>query len=83
MCYNQCMGKIDKIKEQIGWLKVVFAILVAIDISLLGWMANHYDDINTYETKIYMAFFAIIIVSAIVVFVNKVAYRKIDELENL
>ena len=83
MCYNEYMGKIDKIKEQIGWLKVVFAILVAIDISLIGWMANHYDDSNTYEIKMYMSFFAIMIVSAIVVFVNKVAYRKIDELENL
>jgi len=77
------MGKIDKIKEQIGWLKVVFAILVAIDISLIGWMANHYDDSNMYEIKTYMAFFAIMVVSGIVVFVNKVAYRKIDELENL
>ena len=76
------MGKIDKIKEQIGWLKVVFAILIAIDISLLGWMANHYDN-ATNETKIYMALFAIIVVSTIVVLINKVAYRKIDELEDL
>jgi hypothetical protein len=30
-----------------------------------------------------MALFAIIIVSAIVIFVNKVAYRKIDEREDL
>ena len=30
------MSKVDNLKEEIGWLKVVFAILVAIDISLVG-----------------------------------------------
>ena len=30
------MSKVDKLKEEIDWLKVVFAILVAIDISLVG-----------------------------------------------
>ena len=37
------MSKADKLKEEIGWLKVVFAILVAIDISLVGWLAQNYD----------------------------------------
>ena len=37
------MSKVDKLKEEIGWLKVVFAILVAIDISLVGWLAQNYD----------------------------------------
>ena len=35
------MPKVDKLKEEIGWLKVVFAILVAIDISLVGWLAQN------------------------------------------
>ena len=30
------MSKVDKLKKEIGWLKVVFSILVAIDISLVG-----------------------------------------------
>jgi len=29
----------DKIKEEIGWLKVVFGLLVAIGVSLIGWAA--------------------------------------------
>ena len=37
------MSKIDRLKEEIGWLKVVFGILVAIDISLIAWMAQNYD----------------------------------------
>jgi len=30
------MGTLDKIKEEIGWLKVLFSIMVAVDISLVG-----------------------------------------------
>ncbi len=43
------MSKSERIKEQIGWLKVIFAILMAIDISLMGWLANHYDKIDELE----------------------------------
>ncbi|KPA18758.1 Transposase, IS801/IS1294, partial [Candidatus Magnetomorum sp. HK-1] len=28
------MAKLDRLKEEIGWLKVIFSILIAIDISL-------------------------------------------------
>ena len=31
------MAKIDKLKEEIGWLKVIFAILIVTDISLVAW----------------------------------------------
>ena len=37
------MSRADKLKEEIGWLKVVFAVLVAINISLVGWLAQNYD----------------------------------------
>jgi hypothetical protein len=37
------MSKTDKLKEEIGWLKVVFAILVATDISLVAWLVQNYN----------------------------------------
>jgi hypothetical protein len=37
------MSKTDRLKEEIGWLKVVFGILVATDISLIAWMAQNYN----------------------------------------
>ena len=77
------MPKIDRIKEQIGWLKVVFGIFMAIEITLIGWLANNYDNSSLDPIKIYMNIVAIIIVSAIIIYVNKVAFRKIDDLENL
>jgi len=36
------MAKVDRLKEEIGWLKIVFGLLIAIDASLLGWLAQHY-----------------------------------------
>ncbi len=77
------MPKIDRIKEQIGWLKVVFGIFMAIEITLIGWLANNYDNSSIDPTKIYMNIVAILVVSIIIIFVNKVAFRKIDDLENL
>ena len=37
------MSKTDKLKEEIGWLKVIFGILVATDISLVAWLAQNYS----------------------------------------
>ena len=31
----------DRLKEEIRWLKVVYGILVATDISLIAWMAQN------------------------------------------
>ena len=37
--YNCFVSKADRIKEALGWLKVVFAALVAVDVSLIAWLA--------------------------------------------
>ena len=36
------MAYIDKCKEEIGWLKIVFAISTATDISLIAWVIQNY-----------------------------------------
>jgi len=38
--FDRAMAKIDRLKEEIGWLKLVFGLLVAIDVSLVGWLAG-------------------------------------------
>ncbi len=35
------MSKAEKLKEEIGWLKVVFGILVVTDISMIAWLAQN------------------------------------------
>ena len=36
------MSEEKQIEQSIGWYKVVFAILSAIDISLFAWFVRHY-----------------------------------------
>jgi len=36
------MSQSDRIKEEIGWLKLVFGALVAVDVSLIAWLAQNY-----------------------------------------
>ena len=40
------MARIDKLKEEIGWLKIIFAILFATDISLLAWLIQSYGKVR-------------------------------------
>ena len=75
------MSKIDKLKEEIGWLKVVFGILVAIDISLVAWLAQNYEKSPAFLSAICSV--AVLFVTGGIIWVNRAAYRKIDELEEL
>jgi len=77
------MPKIDKIKEQIAWLKVVFGILSAIDVSLVGWLVNNYDKADINSTKIYLGSAIAVLIAFVIIYVNKKAMKKIDELEDL
>ncbi len=36
------MPQLDKAKEETGWLKVIFAITIAIDLSLMAYLGQHY-----------------------------------------
>lgn len=36
------MPTADRIKEELGWLKVVFTVSVALAASLIGWLAQNY-----------------------------------------
>ena len=37
------MAKIDEIKEFIGFLKLLFATFVAIDVSLIAWFVKNHE----------------------------------------
>ena len=74
------MSKAERLKEEIGWLKVVFAVSVALDASLVGWLVQNYD---TTSTLIFAAAVVAAFVLAVVVgYVNRVAYRRLKELED-
>ncbi len=75
------MSEIDKVKEEISWLKVLFGLLVAIDVSLIGWIAQNF--FTTFFVLRSLAIIAAILVTFFIVMVNRRAYRKIDKLGEL
>ena len=75
------MAKIDKIKEQIGWLKVVFGMLFATDISLIAYLFNKIEVLTT--VKFFLVFLGLIFTTIAIFIVNKNAMKKIESLEEL
>ncbi len=75
------MAKADRAKEEIGWLKVVFAIAAAVDASLLAWLAQKYSSADL--LLVILAIIATAVLTGYVAWVNVVAYRRIREVENL
>ena len=71
----------DRIKEQIGWLKVVFGFATAIVVSLMGWGASNYEVASTAE--MISATIAVALFTGVIILVNKIAYKKMEELEDL
>ena len=75
------MARIDKLKEEIGWLKIIFAILIATDISLGAWVVQNYG--KTSKALLIISVVGVFLLTFVIVWVNQAAYRKIDELEEL
>ena len=58
------MAKIDEVKEYIGFLKVVFVTLVAIDTSLIAWIFKNHMAID--KVSAYSIFGVIFIVTLVI-----------------
>jgi len=75
------MAKIDKIKEQIGWLKVLFGLLFATDISLVAYLFNKIETLSI--IKIILVLIGMLLVTITIRIINQKAMNKIDELEEI
>ncbi len=75
------MAKIDKTKEEIGWLKIIFGALIATDISLIAWLFQNYGEASKF--LLVLCTVAAFLITFVIVWINRVAYRKIDELGEL
>jgi len=73
------MARVDRIKEEIGWLKVPFGLLAVVDASLLGWLAQSYTRAN--PVLLAAASIAAIVVTSVIFQINRIAYSRIDDLE--
>ncbi len=75
------MSEIDKIKEEIGWLKVVFGLLIVTDISLIGWIARNI--VKIHSLVLFAAIIIVALVTLIIMVINRRVYRKLDDLGDL
>ena len=75
------MGKIDKIKESIGYLKVVFSIMIAIDVSLIAWLYQNFEKLQFTDSV--MIFIVGVLLTFGIIVLNKKILSKIDDLEEL
>ena len=75
------MSKLDSAKEELAWLKVVFAVLVVIDASLIAWVSQAYG--TAHVVLVALAIVAVAALSVFLVGLNHLAYRRIRELEHL
>ncbi|HEV8718020.1 MAG TPA: hypothetical protein VGX03_35045 [Candidatus Binatia bacterium] len=75
------MSKADRLKEEIGWLKLVFGALIAVDVSLVAWLAQNYATAD--RVLVLVGLVATLILTSVVVWVNRLAYRRIEQLEDV
>ena len=75
------MGKIDVIKEKINYLKVWLGISVVTLISFLGWLSSHYEKLSTFRFT--FSLLAVLVLLALIHFLNKTILKKINSLEDL
>ena len=73
------MAYIDKLKEEIGWLKVVFAISIATDISLIAWLIENFRTSDPFLLLI--GGIGALLIMFVIIWINSIAYQKINKLE--
>jgi len=67
------------VKEELGWLKLIFGALMATDVSLIAWVGQNFDSQD--RIRIGAAIIAVAVVTAGVAWINRLAYRLIRRLE--
>lgn len=75
------MAKIDEIKEELNYLKVWLSIMVITNIGLASWLINNYETSATLKTVGSMI--AIIVLTLVIVFIDKAIKKKIKSLRDL
>ena len=75
------MAYIDKLKEEIGVLKIIFSIFLLTNISLIGWIGQNHIKAN--PILVISAMIAAVGLMIANIWLLVVIYDKIDELEEL
>lgn len=74
-------ARLERIKEELAWLRMLFTIGIALDASLIAWVAHNYAVIHAILTTLAVTAIAAITVGIIIVFYG--AVRRFRQMENL
>jgi hypothetical protein len=75
------LSKIDRVKEEIGLLKLFLAGLIAIDVSLIAWLAQNYGRANRFLVLAGLA--TTLIITGAGIWITRRVRRSIQQLEEL
>ena len=70
----------NKLKEEIGWLKVIFAMSIATALSEGAWVLQNYGKAS--RVLLILNILGALIFTIISIGINRVAYQKINQLED-
>ena len=73
------MGKLDKIKAELNYLKVWLGVFIVAAMALIGWLAEHIDN----NPKSYLALASVVALSMAIVLTHRKIVSKIEETENM
>ncbi len=72
------MSKIDRIKEELAWLRLVFTIGAAIDVSLIAWIVRNYA--STQPTFAALGLIGVVLFTAVCAWANHAALSRFKTL---
>jgi hypothetical protein len=75
------MGKIDKVKEQIDYLKGALLLFIGTAFAIVGWLSQNYKTADA--MVIFLSIIVSMIFSLVAVWINRKILSAIDELEDL
>ncbi len=75
------MSKVDKVKEQIAYLKFWLGVMVVTDISLVGWVVSSAGSAPAHQ--VFGTLVAVVVITAAGFAVHRRIERLIDALEDM
>ena len=75
------MSEVDEIKEFIGYLKAIFALILAITVGLISWLVQNYN--STEKLLVYADFLLITILIIALILINRKILSDIRRLRDL
>ena len=76
---GEYLAKIDEVKEFINYLKALLIFILATEVGLIAWIINNF---NKKSVLTYLSIIVIIILSFIVIFINKKIISDIKKLKD-